>query len=132
MTWVEFAVLHVVGAEDLVMTYLEEALDFHRTTTSRAAGNLVLLGDNTFRTPWTAAQLLCSDPGSARAAAKTLSHHLDTTRPGNRTLFESHLIEQDNLFQDLAVFAASDPPLVLWKGHGNSGASTCSLVRCSS
>ena len=97
------------------MTYLEEALDFHRTTASRAAGHLVLLGDNTFRIPWTAAQLLCSDPGSARAAARTLSHHLDTTRPGNMTLFEAHLLESENLFQDLVAFAEAGPPLVLWK-----------------
>ena len=76
-TWVEFVVLHVVGSQDLMMTYLEEALDFHRTTTARAAGHLVLVGDNTFRTPWTAAQLLSTDPGIARAAAR-----VDTASPG--------------------------------------------------
>ena len=36
-TWVEYAVLQVVGDQDLVETYLREALDFHRAVTDSAA-----------------------------------------------------------------------------------------------
>ena len=117
-TWVEVVVLHVVGEQDLVATYLHEALDFHRATTTRAAGHLALVGDNTFRTPWTAAKLLSTDPGMARAAARALAHHLATARPGNRTLFEAHIFESENLYQDLVAFGAAEPPVLLWKGHG--------------
>ena len=116
--------LHVVGEQDLMDTYLQEALDFHRATTTRAAGHLALVGDNTFRTPWTAAKLLSTDPGMARSAARALAHHLGTTRPGNRTLFEAHILESENLCLDLVAFGAAEPPVVLWKGMDNSRAST--------
>ena len=117
-TWVEVVVLHVVGEQDLMETYLHEALDFHRATTTRAAGHLALVGDNTFRTPWTAAKLLSTDPGMARAAAREFAHHLDTARPGNRTLFEAHIFESENLYLDLVAFGAAEPQVLLWKGHG--------------
>ena len=92
-TWVEVVVLHVVGEQDRMDTYLQEALDFHRATTTRAAGHLALVGDNTFRTPWAAAKRLSTDPGIARAAARELVHHLGSTRPASRTLFETHISE---------------------------------------
>ena len=113
----EWVALHVVGVEDLTMTYLEEAIDFHRTTTPRAAGHLVLLGDNTFRTPWTAAKLLSTDPGIARAAARELAHHLDSARPGNRTLLETYLIGSYDLLNDMFAFREPEPPVLPWKGH---------------
>ena len=64
-TWVDLAILQVVGEQDLVAEYLPEALDSHRSVTDQAAAHLHLLGDNTFRTPWLAAKLLPQrqDPG---------------------------------------------------------------------
>ena len=57
-SWVEFAVLHVVGDRDLVGRYIREALDFHRVVAGKAASHVALIGYNTFRTPWLAAKLL--------------------------------------------------------------------------
>ena len=64
-TWVDLAILQVVGEQDLVAEYLPEALDFHRSVTDQAAAHLHLLGDNTFRTSWLTAKLLSKrqDPG---------------------------------------------------------------------
>ena len=86
-TWVELAVLQTVGGMDEVPDYLEEALEFHKTVTDRAAAHLNLVGDNSFRTTWMAAKLLSKDPALARDAACSLLKHLATTRPGNRTHF---------------------------------------------
>ena len=84
-TWVDLAILQVVGEEDLVAGYLPESLDFHRSVSDSAAAHLNLLGDNTYRTPWLAAKLLSKDKILARDSAIALVRHLTTTRPGNRT-----------------------------------------------
>ena len=117
-TWVEFAVLRMVGDEDLVDQHLPESLDFHRRVTDSAASHLALLGDNTYRTPWVAAKLLSSDQGLARAAAQDLAKHLASTKPCNRTLFEAHIFDSEALWKDLVAFSNEDPPLLLWRGHG--------------
>ena len=91
---------------------------FHRATTGQAASHLALVDDNAFLSPRTAAKLLSTDPGIARAAAREFARHLDSTRPANRTLFETHIIESQNLWQDLVAFGESEPPVLLWKGHG--------------
>ena len=118
MTWVDLAILQVVGEEDLVAGYLPEALGLHRGVTDQAAAHLHLLGDNTFRTPWLAAKLLSKDKLLARDAACALAKHLATTRPGNRTSFEEHLIGQAELWRNLEDFAKADPPTLLWHDHG--------------
>ena len=57
-TWVEPAVLQIVGEQDLAAERLQGALEFHKSVTDQAAGHLNLLNDNTFRTPWLAAKFL--------------------------------------------------------------------------
>ena len=117
-TWVDLAILQVVGKEDLVAGYLPEALDFHRGVTDQAAAHLHLLGDNTFRTPWLAAKLLSTDRILAKESASALVKHLATTKPGNRTAFEERLISQVELWRNLTAFAAADPPTLLWHNNG--------------
>lgn len=117
-SWVEFAVLHVVGDRDLVGRYIREALDFHRVVAGKAASHLALVGDNTFRTPWLAAKLLSSDKVLAQTAAKELAEHLASTRPANRTLFEAHIFESASLWKDLESFSTAEPPVLLWHGQG--------------
>ena len=117
-SWVEFAVLHVVGDRDLVGRYICEALDFHRVVAGKASSHLALIGDNTYRTPWLAAKLLCSDKVLAQAAAKELAEHLASTRPANRTLFEAHIFESESLWKDLESFSKAEPPVLLWHGQG--------------
>ena len=65
-TWVELAVLQVVGEQDLVAERLVPALAFHRSVSDHAAAHLNLLLDNTFRTPWMAAKLLSTNEDLAR------------------------------------------------------------------
>ena len=89
--------LHAAADQDLVEAHLGEALDFHRVVTDAAAAHLNLVGDNSFRTPWMAAKLLSSDKVLARGAATDLAKHLASTRPGNRTLFEAHVLESESL-----------------------------------
>ncbi len=117
-TWVELAVLQALGDADLVPPRPSEALDFHRKVTDRAAGHLALVADNTFRTPWTAAKLLSTDRIIARTAAVTLAKHLATTRPSNRTSFEKHLFDTEELWASLEQFSQAEPPILLW--HGNA------------
>ena len=117
-TWVELAVLQVVGEPGLVAERLQDALDFHRAVADQAAAHLALVGDNTFRTPWMAAKLLSRDKNLARAAAKELAKHLATTRPGNRTTFEAHVFGTAELWRNLEAFSEADPPVLLWHGHG--------------
>ncbi len=64
-TWVELAMLQVVGEQNLVLEKLEEALNFHRSVSDQTAAHLNLLSDNTFRTPWLAAKLLSKDQALA-------------------------------------------------------------------
>ena len=117
-TWVTLVVFQVVGDEDLVGERMEDALDFHRRVSDQAAAHLNLLFDNTYRTPWLAAKLLSKDPVVAKSAAATLLRHLVTTKPGNRTLFEDHLVNSMELWRNLEAFSKEDPPLLLWKGRG--------------
>jgi hypothetical protein len=117
-TWVELAVLQVVGDLDDVAERLPEALDFHRSVSDQAAAHLNLLGDNTYRTPWLAAKLLSKDRFLARDAAASLVRHLATTRPTNRSSFEQHLFARDELMRCLEDFSNADPPVVLWHNHG--------------
>ena len=122
-TWVDLAILQVVGEEDLVAGYLPESLDFHRSVSDQAAAHLNLLGDNTFRTPWLAAKLLSKDKILARDSASALVRHLATTKPGNRTTFEERLISQVELWKNLADFSAAD--LQPFCGTTMGGISTC-------
>ena len=117
-TWVTLVVFQVVGDEDLVGERMEDALDFHRRVSDQAAAHLHLLFDNTYRTPWLAAKLLSKDPAVAKSAAATLLKHLVTTKPGNRTSFEDHLVNSMELWRNLEAFSKEDPPLLLWKGRG--------------
>ena len=118
-TWVHLCIYEIVGNEDLVHRHLEQALDFHRKVTSKAASHVALLGVNTLRTPWLAAKLLSCDKAIANAAAATLVRHLASTRPGNRTLFEQHLFDTEHLYKQLVAFSQADPPVLLWHGHGS-------------
>ena len=117
-TWVELAVLEVVGEQNLVPERLLEALDFHRSVSDQAAAHLNLLYDNNFRTPWMAAKLLSKDKALARSTAASLVRHLVTTRPANRTSFENHLFSVEHLWQNLEDFSKAEPPVLLWQGHG--------------
>jgi hypothetical protein len=117
-TWVDLAVLQVVGEQDLVAERLQESLEFHRTVSDQAAAHLNLLADNTFRTPWLAAKLLSKDRHMARDAAGTLMRHLATTRPNNRTSFEEHLFAREDLWQSLQDFSNADPAVLLWHDDG--------------
>ena len=102
----------------MLSLHLEDALEFHRTTTDSAASHLALVGENTCRTPWLAAKLLSSDSVEAQAAAKELAKHLASTRPANRTCFQALLFESDVLWRDLEAFATVAPPVLLWHGNG--------------
>ena len=117
-TWVELAVLQVVGDQDLAAERLPEALDFHRSVSEQAAAHLNLLADNTYRTPWLAAKLLSKDKNLAIEAAGSLVKHLVTTRPNNRTPFEQHLFSRDELWRNLEAFSKAEPPVLLWHDHG--------------
>ena len=117
-TWVDLAVLQVVGEEALVAERLQESLDFHRTVTDQAAAHLHLLADNTFRTPWLAAKLLSKDKDVARDAACSLVKHLSTTRPLNRTSFEKHVFTTQHLWQSLVEFSKAEPAVLLWHDDG--------------
>ena len=118
ITWVNLAVLQVVGEQNLVAERLPEALDFHRQVSDSAAAHLNLLANNTFRTPWLSAKILRKEPGLAQDAAKALCKHLATTRPDNRTSFEQHMFTDADLWQNLQDFAKADPPVLLWHGRG--------------
>ena len=91
-TWVHLAVLSVTGEEeDLMGDKLMDALDFHKSVSGPASAHLHLLLDNTYRTPWLAAKLLSTNKDLARASAKELLKHLNTTKPENKSAFESYL-----------------------------------------
>ena len=110
--------LKVVDDEDIVAEHLQEALQFHRSVSGPAAAHLGLLAYNTFRTPWLAAKLLSKDKNLARDAARALLRHLASTRPNNRTAFETHLLDTEDLFRCLENFAKAEPAVLLWHGHG--------------
>ena len=118
-TWVDLAVLQVVGQSDLVAERLQGALDFHRRDSGQASAHLDLLADNTFRTPWLAAKLLSTDKAFAQEAAKSLIRHLATTRPSNRTRFEQHVFDTRVIWENLVAFSEATPPVLLWQGRGS-------------
>jgi hypothetical protein len=76
------------------------------------------LATNTFRTPWLAAKILSKDKAFAKEAANSLLKLLATTKPGNRTAFENHLLDTDDLLQNLEDFSQAVPPVLLWHDHG--------------
>ena len=65
-----------------------------------------------------AAKLLPQDRNLARGAASALARHLATTRPGNRTSFEEHLVTQEDLWKSLLEFSEAEPAVLLWHGNG--------------
>ena len=117
-TWVDLALLQVVGDPDLVAEHLPEALEFHRSVSDPAAAHWSLLSGNTFRAPWLAAKLLSKDEALAQASAASLVRHIVTTRPANRTSFENHLFPQEHLWQNLEGCSKAEPRVLRWKGHG--------------
>ena len=118
-TWIELVLHEVLGPnQDLIQEHLTEAMDFHRSVVDKAASHLVLGGDNTIRTPWLAARLLSETPQEAQEAAKSLAKHLATTSPQNRTPFEAHLCESDDLWNNIDAFSKTKPPKRLWHGEG--------------
>ena len=50
-TWVELAVLQIVGDDDLLRSYLPDALDVHRLASRQSSAHLNLVADNTYRPP---------------------------------------------------------------------------------
>ena len=117
-TWVRLVVLQVLGDPDLVEEHMEQSLDFHRQVSDSAAAHLNLLLLNTFRAPWMTAKLLANDKFQARDAASALLQHLATTRLANRTFFEEHLFNQEDLRRPLEDFARAEPPELLWHANG--------------
>ena len=83
-TWIHLLTEEIAG-EDQLSEYIEKALRFHREVSGKAAAHLALVGDNTLRTPWLAAQLFSKSPMSAQDAARALLKHLNKTRPSART-----------------------------------------------
>ena len=116
-TWIHLLVQEIVGEEQQA-NYIERALNFHREVSGKAAAHLALVGDNTFRTPWMAAQLLGRCPMGAQDAAKALLKLLDKTKPSARTLFEKHLCETRYLYDNLVEFSRVVPSCLLWRGNG--------------
>ena len=117
-TWVEVAVLEVVGETRLVPTYLSEALKFHLQVSGDAGAHLKLIGDNTCRTPWLAAKLLLPTATDAKAAAVSLVARVVNTKPVNRTPFEKHLLDSMELWTSLEEFSKAAPAVCLWHGRG--------------
>ena len=116
-TWIHLLVQYIVG-EERAPDFLEKALRFHREVSGKAAAHLALVGDNTLRTPWLAAQLLAKNPMGAQDASKALLRHLDKTRPSARSLFEKHFCDSRFLYEQLVEFSRVDPPCLLWKKEG--------------
>ena len=116
-TWIHLLTEEIVGGDQLP-EYIEKALRFHRQVSAKAAAHLALVGDNTFRTPWLAAQLLAKDPLGAQDAARALLKSLNKTKPSTRTHFEKHLCETKYLHDNLVEFSREAPPVLLWRGHG--------------
>ena len=54
----------------------------------------------------------------AQDASAALLKHLATTRPSNRTNFESHLVDAPELWQQLQYFEAATHPVLLWYENG--------------
>ena len=71
---------------------LQVALGFHRSVSDQAAAHLNLLRDNTFKTPWLAAKLLSTDNALAKSSTAALVKHLVTTKHGNKTSLEHHML----------------------------------------
>ncbi len=65
-----------------------------------------------------AAKLLSKDKAFAKDAAASLVRHIVKTIPGNRTSFENHLFDTEDLWQNLEDFAKAVPPVLLWHDHG--------------
>ena len=116
-TWVGLVVLQTVG-KDLVAEHLGESLTFHKRLADAAAAHLALVGDNTFRSPWMAAKLLSTDPAQAKASANALVKHVVSTKPGNRTQFEEHLLATEDLWRCLEQFSSEEPACPLWHRCG--------------
>ena len=117
-TWVDLAVLQVVGAGKLVEERLPETMDFHRTVSDEAAAHLNLLAENTFRTPWLAAKILSKDKDLAKESANALVRHLASTRPNNRTPFEEHVFTTEELFRNLVEFSQAEHAVLVWHSDG--------------
>ena len=117
-TWLDLAVLQVVGAfMDLYEREITGASVFHRQVAGKAASHLMNIGHNTYRTPWLAAKLLMKDKQLAKNGATALLKIIDETSPANRTAFEQHLFESDDLWQNLTDFANAEPPALLWQDN---------------
>ena len=110
-TWIHLLTEEIVG-EDQLPEYIEKALRFHREVSGKAAAHLALVGDNTFRTPWLAAQLLSKNPMHAQNASRALLKHLNKTKPSARTLFEKYLCNTKYLHDNLVEFSREVPPVL--------------------
>ena len=77
-----------------------------------------LLHDNTFRAPWLVAKRLSTDKALAKGSVAALVKHLVTTRPGNRTSFEHHMLTHVEVSEILEDASKAAPPVCLW---GNKG-----------
>ena len=125
-TWVDLAVLQVVGDGTLVEERLPETMDFHRTVSDEAAAHLNLLAENNFRTPWLAAKILSKDKGLAKESANALVRHLASTRPSNITPFEEHVFTTEELFRNLVEFSQAEPAVLVWHSDGKCACYFCS------
>ena len=117
-TWVELAVLEVLGDGALVDVFLDKALAFHAKVSTQASAHLNLVGENTYRTQWLSAKLLQSEANLAKDAASELLKYLVTTTPANRTPFEKHFLDTPELWRNLEAFSTAEPAVLLWRDKG--------------
>jgi hypothetical protein len=117
--WAEVAVMHMVGLDDEQRNALIPNVMAHVTEVSTAiSSHMRLTSANMLRSTWMAAAMLSTNPAKAKEYAATFQDYMIRRPPASRTLFERELADDDNLMNQLGLFADATPPQRLWQGRG--------------
>ena len=115
-TWIEVLVkVHV--PDDSYVDCLKVALDCFHNWSMRMVSHLQLTADNFMASCWTMAKMLSFDPLSAQRAAREFRCQLQKHRK-LLTPFETCVVDNPVLMDEIDAFADQPQPLLLWHGQG--------------
>jgi hypothetical protein len=117
--WVEVAVVCAPGVtNDLANEMMPALLEYHKNVAIAMAGHVRATAANINRSLWLSGGILSKSPEIARELANRFREHLLHLTANQRNKYETAFMENETLMQQLTMFANTDPPTLLWRGHG--------------
>ena len=119
VSWLEVAVMLCDGVTSTACDdFMPDANAYHACVSLKMASHLRLTMENLVGSAWASGGMLQMDAFNARTSARAFHDMLKRTTASNRTAYESEWANNDQLMAQLSQFCDQEPPVLLWRNHG--------------